>query len=269
MFVNRGVESIVAIYGEKFSRYLFSSLLGLVLLSAADARAQKKVDKIELPPSHTASYHLYKGIVILAKTQRSFKRDKDNHYIFSSYTEPTGVGRMLTSAKIKERSLWIWKDQTAIPLEYSYVNSSEDKRRDVKLIFNWEQYKVTNIINGDPWTMDLVPRIQDKLLYQFSLMLELQKGAKQFTFYVADGGKMKNYSGRVIDEEVVATDLGKFHTVVVLREHDGKTTKFWCAKDMHFLPVQIERTNKNGSTVTARLYDIQGMKVPRFEDPDW
>jgi len=269
MPVDRENETIKAKSDSGYTRLLFSAFFSLALFSASDARSLEKLDDIELPPSHTASYHLYKGIVILAKTQRSFKRAKDNHFIFSSHTEPTGVGRILTSAKINERTLWTWKDHYPMPLEYSYVNSSEDNQRDVKLIFDWEKNKVTNIINGDPWTMDLVPRIQDKLLYQFSLMLELQKGAKQFSFYVADGGKMKNYIGKVVAEDVISTDLGKFHTVVVVREHGGKITKFWCAKDMHFLPVQIERTNKEGSTVTARIYDIKGMEIPNFEDPDW
>jgi len=256
----------IACYG--FIRLLPSCFLTLVLLTATDIRADEE-QRITLPPPHTAYYHLYKGIVVLAKTRRSFKVAKDNHYIFSSFTEPAGMGRMITGAKITERSYWTLKDHFPMPLEYSYINSGGDNDRDVKLIFDWQQNKVTNIINGDPWTMDLVPKIQDKLLYQFSLMLQLQSGVKQFSFDVADGGKLKQYSGKVIAEDVVETDIGKFNTVVVLREHDGRQTRFWCAKKMHYVPVQIEQTNKEGSTVTAKLYEIKGLKIPVFDDPDW
>lgn len=240
-------------------------LLCLAMIALADNAAAA-----ELPPPHTAYYRLYKGIVILAKTRRSFSQDKshDNQYIFKSYTEPAGVGKIITGTRIKEQSNWMFKDNAAIPLSYTYVHRGGDNDRDVKLLFDWEKNKVTNIINGDPWTMDLVPNIQDKLLYQFSLMMDLKKGVKEFSYEVADGGKLKSYHGTVIGETVIETDIGKFNTVIVRREHDGRRTTFWCAKQMHFIPVQIEQV-KNGSTVTARLYEVKGVKVPAFEDPDW
>lgn len=268
MPAKRASKPVNVLGSVKLIRLLPSCFLSLALLAIGDLRAENDRAKDELPPPHTAYYHLYKGIVVLAKTRRTFRVAKNNHYVFMSYTEPTGVGRMLTGATIKERSYWTLKDNYPKPLEYSYINSGGDKDRDVKLIFDWEQNKVTNIINGDPWTMDLVPRIQDKLLYQFSLMLELKKGVTQFSYDVADGGKLKNYSGKVVGQDVVETDLGKFDTVVVLREHDGKQTRFWCAKSMHYIPVQIEQSNREGSSVTAKLYQIEGVKIPVFNESE-
>jgi len=269
MPANPVIKQVEASACQLLVRLLPSCFLSLVLLIAHDARAEKEIKTPQLPPPHTAYYHLYKGIVVLAKTRRTFEIADNKHYIFSSYTEPAGMGRVITGATIKEQSYWTFKNNHPTPLEYSYINSGGENERDVKLVFDWDQNKVTNFINGDPWTMDLVPMIQDKLLYQFSLMLQLQQGKKRFTFEVADGGKLKIYVGRVVGEGVVSTDIGKFNTVIVLREHDGKKTRFWCAKKMHFLPIQIEQTNKEGSSVTATLYDIKGLKIPMFDDPDW
>ena len=221
-------------------------------------------------PEFTAHYNLSRGIVTLAKTHRSLKKIDAKHYVFESISRPSGVGKIITGAEIHERSSWVFHENEPRPLEYTYINSGGENTRDVKLKFNWEQFTVTNIINGDPWKMDLEPGTQDKLLYQIKMMQDLSKGKRHLEYKVADGGTLKTYAAHIVGNEIIETSIGNFNTLkIVRRHHDGRETTLWCAPKMHFIPVQIEQSKKDGSTARALIYKIEGVEVPPSIDIDW
>ena len=148
------------------------------------------------------------------------------------------------------------------PLEYTYQNTDVDRKREVKLIFDWPKQTITNVINGDPWQMELVPEVLDKLLYQLSLMIDLADGKKFMQYIVADGGKIKTYQMHVTGEDSVEMELGKFEVLIVTRKGKNRTTTLWCARELNFLPVKILQEKTDGSRIVAELYKIQGINLP-------
>jgi hypothetical protein len=216
----------------------------------------------ELPERVVADYTVYKGIVTLAKTRRTLKKLGDNQYEFYSVTKPSGVGKILTSGEIREKSLWEFNNNTTRPTEYTYVNSGSKKKREVKLVFNWDDGKVTNIINGDPWEMDLIPAMQDKLLYQLTLMLDLSKGKRHLEYAIADGGTLKTYKAVIMGTEEITVEMGKFEALKIVRQHDdGSVTSFWCAPKLMYLPIKIQQIKKDGGTASAELYALAGLST--------
>lgn len=221
-------------------------------------------------PEFSAHYKVSRGIVTLAKTHRSLKKIDADHYLFESVSRPTGVGKIITEAEVQERSRWILHDNIPRPLEYTYLSDGGESRRDVKLVFDWANKTVTNIVNGDPWTMDLVLETQDKLLYQLKLMLDLIKGKRHLEYLVADGGTLKTYTAHIVGKEIVKTDIGNFDTLKIVRDYpDGRRTTLWCPPNMYFIPVQIEQSKKDGGLAKALIYKIEGVKIPASVPVDW
>jgi hypothetical protein len=213
------------------------------------------------PTNFTAKYDVSKGIMAVGSTVRTLRDKGNGHFVFESVTEPGGIARLFTSGKVVERSHWEWQNSKMVPHEYIYVNSS-DQKRDVKLIFDWDSYEVINIINGDPWTMELETDTLDKLIYQLAIMYDLNQGNNELLYRVADGGTMKTYDMTIEGEERLVMELGTFHTVKVVRNTKNREIVMWCARELQFLPVKIQQRRPDDSTVTAKLVEISGIALP-------
>lgn len=209
-----------------------------------------------------AYYKVVKGGITVGKTKRSLKSVSPGTYEFSSETSPHGIFNWISDAFVFEQSRWRLADSEFIPMEYNYRNMNDDKVRDVKLVFDWEKKRVTNIINGDPWHMALHAGLQDKLLFQLKMMHDLKNGAEHLTYSVADGGKIKEYQIDKIGEETLEVPLGQFQTTKLQRVTEGKITIWWCAEQLHFLPVKIQQKKQGGGRVAAVLYKLEGIALP-------
>ena len=209
----------------------------------------------------TATYTVSKGILTLAYTTRRLVVNGNGQYTFESFSKPSTLGKMFADGEITERSSWTFYEDYPRPMVYTYKNTTPKKRREVELLFDWEKKSVTNIINGDPWKMELTNGVQDKLLYQLSLMVDLANNKNPLQYQVADGGILKTYNANIVGKEVIETDIGKFDTIKVKRESESRMTTFWCAPELDYLPVLIEHEKKDGGTVEARLSDMKGFRI--------
>ncbi|WP_455203310.1 DUF3108 domain-containing protein [Kaarinaea lacus] len=212
-----------------------------------------------LPEQFTAHYQISKGALTVGETVRKLTPTKNGQFIFHSETNAKGIASLVSDAHVEEQSTWHYHDGLPKPVEYIYKNSTAKKIRDVRLLFDWEKQRVTNIINGDPWNMALVPELLDKLLFQLKLMQDLSGGVKTFNYKVADGGHIKDYVVEEINKETINIDLGVFSTTVLRRTTKHRTTTWWCAKELHFLPIIIQQISADGSRVIATLSKLEGL----------
>ncbi|MCG6970453.1 MAG: DUF3108 domain-containing protein [Gammaproteobacteria bacterium] len=234
------------------------TIAGIVLAGFAHAADGQPV-VIEF----TAYYKVVKGGITVGETKRSLKAVKPGTYEFSSETSPRGVFSWFSDAYVFEQSQWRMAGSEFVPLEYNYHNINDEKVRDVKLLFDWNKNRVTNIINGDPWHMALHAGLQDKLLFQLKMMQDLQNGAEQLTYSVADGGKIKEYIIEKIGDETLKIPLGEFAATKLQRVTENKTTIWWCAEQLLFLPIKIQQKKHEGGRATAVLYKLEGIAVPQ------
>jgi hypothetical protein len=245
---------VVVIPTRKLSAH---ALLWLVLFYVGLWQGQNALAE---PTTFTAKYDVSKGIMAVGSTVRTLRHKGNGQYIFESVTKPGGIARLFTSGQVVERSQWQWQNNRLIPHEYVYVNSG-DQKRNVKLIFDWDENEVTNIINGDPWTMELESETLDKLIYQLAIMYDLEEGHKNLVYRVADGGTMKTYDMKIKGEERLVMDLGVFNTVKVVRHTKNREITMWCARELRFLPVKIQQRRPDDGAVTAELVEISGIPI--------
>jgi len=218
------------------------------------------------PVPFSAEYKVTKGMLSVGTTKRHLKDEGNGNYLFESITQASGVAKLFTSGTVIERSHWHWNNNKFIPLEYEYHNSGAQKR-DVKLIFDWVTMQVTNIINGEPWTMKIEENTLDKLVYQLAIMYDLSEGEDTLLYQVADGGKTKTYDIKITKEEKMAIDFGKFNTTKIVRTQKDRTITMWCAKELSYLPVKIERRTEGDTPIVAELVELTGIEFSRHVAP--
>lgn len=240
-------------------KQLFIALFTSVVASTTPSTCTKAESVLT---EFTAYYKVIKGGITVGETKRSVTSVSPEVFEFRSETSPRGIFNWISDAYVLEQSLWRLDNNEPKPLEYNYQNINDDKVRNVKLVFDWEKQRVTNIINGDPWHMALQPGLQDKLLFQLKMMQDLQNGTEALKYAVADGGKIKQYEIEIIGDEILDIALGRFKTVKLQRVTKNKTTIWWCAETLQYLPIKIQQKKQEGSRVVAQLYKLEGIPLP-------
>jgi hypothetical protein len=141
------------------------------------------------------------------------------------------------------------------PLFYRYQRSGRRSTRTAELTFDWKTSTVVNDVDDSRWEMSIPAGTLDKLSTQLGMMRELQNGATDKTFAVADGGKLKQYAFQVIGTETVELPAGRFETVKLNRVGDSeeKLIHLWCAPELHYLPVRIWQRKKDQSEYFSEL----------------
>ncbi len=267
-----GTVEACNIYRQIFkSKYCFFTILttlwsSISLLFASSLALAETTEARNISPTpFTAIYRVTKGIMSVGTTKRSLKATGDDNYLFESITKPGGIAKLFTSGKVIERSYWRLVDNKLVPQMYEYINSSDNKRN-VTVKFDWENNKVTNTVNGDPWSMEIEDETLDKLIYQLAIMYDLSQGQTRLLYQVADGGRSKTYDIKNKGPERVISELGVFDTIKISRTSNDRTTTMWCAENLQYLPVKIEQKTDDGS-VTAELIELSGIEIPKESQP--
>lgn len=162
---------------------------------------------------------------------------------------------------------WDPEKQTIKPLHYVYKRRGLGKDRDADLSFDWNKQTVTNKVQQTNWKMDISQRVQDKLSYQIQLQQDLLNGHKNFSYQIADGGRLKEYKFVTLGEEILDTPLGKVATIKVKRsrDNDERVTYAWLAKEWNYLLVRLQQEEK-GSKYTIYIHKatVDGKPIEHF-----
>ena len=218
-----------------------------------------QAQNISPPSPFEVEYSLYSRGTKVAKVTRRLTKLDNNRYEYRSETKTIGLISLLRKVHIVETSSLRLQGRLLQPEYYSYVRSGDRKKRDVSIEFNWQTQKIKNTINGDFWHMPTEPTVMDKLLYQLAIMHDLKNGHIPVSYLIADGGGIKTYNFENLGEEIIDTPLGSYKAIKMLRHKPGSSRKsiFWCAPDLEFLPIQVEHTEKDGSTTRAVIKSIR------------
>lgn len=174
---------------------------------------------------------------------------------------------MIGSITETSRMQWLADKKIIQPLHYVYKRRGLGKKRDANLSFNWQEKSVLNNVDNSRWQMNIVDQVQDKLSYQIQLAQELRAGKKKFTYQIADGGELKEYSFEVMGEELLETPLGKVNAIKVKRSRSNnkRVTYAWVAPDWHYLLVRLQQ-EEGGKAYTIYITQakINGKNIETF-----
>ena len=229
---------------------LFSALLFLPL----DASAASPFFK-----PFSASFSVSRGAIPLGKLELELSFDENRRYTYHAHTQPGFLAGWFSGDEIVEESRGEIAPELVVPGEYSY-RESDDEEDNAEIRFDWQELKAYTSSGGVTWAQDIESGIQDRLSQQLMMRLELSRSKREVSYRVADGGKLKTYQFRVVEEETLETPLGELHCLKVERSKESRKPDYtiWFAPQLDYLPVRIERRRK-GKRYKMELESLEGI----------
>jgi hypothetical protein len=138
------------------------------------------------------------------------------------------------------------------PLRYR-AQRTGSKARTTSMDFDWGRGMVTTVFNGKKSCLRLGPQTVDPLSLHLLTMLNLQSGTLADEYEAVGRDRLKVYLIQSLGETTIRAPIGVLTALAVSRQRpqSKKTTTFWYAPELDFLPVQVTRT-KDG-TEKSRL----------------
>lgn len=228
-----------------------SVLFALCMISAAQGTRAGA-----LPDDFSAQYAVSINNLKIGESEVVLDAQSGGRYLYRSFARSTGIAKLFRGDTVRESSLFLLHRERIRPLEYRFDHTGSKKERHALLNFDWQAQKVSNTVEGHTWEMEIPGDALDKLVVQLAVMMDLSEGKQKLSYAIADGGKLKEFQFVVVGEDRVRVPAGEFATVKLqrLRKDNDRTTHFWCAPSLGYLPVRIEQIeHEDGVTFLSEL----------------
>jgi len=221
-------------------------------------------------PDFSANYAVKLNGLQAGELKRNLSTDLNGIRTFTSVTQAKGIFAFFKPDLVEETSTWQSHNSEIRPNTYLYQRTGGKKDKYLSLNFDWQKNQVHIDDHKHPWTLNIEESTLDKLVYQLNLMSDLAANKTQFSYRIADGGKLKTYKIDILDTEMVTTPLGKIEAIKLIRHRaksKGRQTILWCAPGLNYLPIKLEHTEKGGSVFTAVLRRLKGIDTRDAFEP--
>jgi len=177
----------------------------------------------------------------------------DGRWSYQSVTAAHGLFRLAMPAELRSRSLFVIRDGHIVPESFTADDGTSRDSKDQDLRFDWSANRVTGTAERRRVDLPLQPGLLDTMSVQIALMHELLSGRAPEYFVLVDKNKIKDYNFTPQGEEILQTVLGERRTVIFRSSRPGSTdgTWYWCAPDLGYLPLKVER--REGKSVQLSL----------------
>lgn len=213
-------------------------------------------------PDFSANYLVKLNGIQAGELKRTLTTEDNGQRRFSSVSQAMGVFSFFKPDVIEESSVWTLEKGRVTPHEYLYLRTGGKKEKYLQMLFDWPNKHVSIDDKEHPWQLKIKKGVLDKLVYQISLMHDLDKGIEQIDYRIADGGRLKTYTIHVLGTETITTPLGQIETVKLTRQREKpneRETTLWCAPALNYLPVKLEHV-EDDTLFTALLRRLTGIE---------
>ena len=206
-----------------------------------------------------ASFSVTRGIVPLGELELRLSFDTAGKYTYHAHTQPGMLASWFSVDEITEESHGSIDTEDLTPESYLY-REVPDRGDNSRIQFDWQATKAYTTSGGVTWAQTIEPGVQDRLSQQLAIRLHLAQGKQSMEYQVADGGKLKRYSFRVVGEEPMQTPLGELTCLKVERSKEGRRADYtiWFAPALEYLPIRIER-RQSGKRYRMVLDKVEGI----------
>lgn len=205
--------------------------LGLLCLAAATA-----APAAELAPFKATYAFRYRGMSAGGGELR-LQQLPDGRWSYESVVR----ARALLLVRINRESTSTFRIVDGKVVPEQFVSDEHDQ----KIHFDWAAGRVTGTVGRKNVDLPTQPGLLDPQSVQVALMQELLSGRMPARFVLIDEDRIKAYRYSVEGSEVMDSALGQ-HRVDIFssrRPNSNKATYFWCAPDLGYIPLKVERRN--------------------------
>lgn len=228
-----------------FKKAAFFLTLSFVMLCSAGTSFAENLPV----PEFKAQYTIKHNGVEIGHIELRVEKIAEQQYQLISSTETSGILAFIRDNEASETSTFDVVNNQLRASVYKYRERLIDGQKDVDVVFDWDALKAINTAKGHTWKLDITAGVLDKALMQVALMHDLESGKQDMTYHVADGGSLKKYEFTYEDSEEIKIDDRTYNTVRLARLKNDKPpiTYYWCATDLHYLPVLVKRKKTYGT----------------------
>jgi hypothetical protein len=220
---------------------LTSTLATALFASTAHADAA-------VPRPFSATYAVsYRGIGAGTITFTFSHDPTTGRYIYETHPNPGTLARLFISKAAVERSVMEIDASGTRPIEWHLDDGKSSKDDDGELHFDWSRNAVTGMVEGEPVNLTAEPGTQDRSSIQIAVTTALLRGVEPGTIPLIDDNRIKRYVYTKKDQATVDSALGKLDTVIYESTREGgssRTSRFWMAPSLEYLPVRAEQIRK-------------------------
>ncbi len=191
----------------------------------------------------TASYSITWHGMSAGNTALKLEKLQEDRWAYSSQSSAKGLFRLAMPAELASRSVFRIVDGRIMPESFTAEDGASSNEKDQRLTFDWNAGKVTGVAERKPVDQPTRPGLLDTLSVQVALMHEMLAGRQPERFVLIDKDRIKTYNYTVEGEETVRSAIGEYRTVIFrsARPDSKNGTYFWCAPDLGYLPLKVER----------------------------
>lgn len=216
------------------------------------------------PAPFVAHYKIHKLGLDIASVDISLQKQADGSLLYRSETNPLGLLSLFRNDRIVETAeLQKIKGQYR-PLRFRHIHSGSKKNRDIDIVFDWDHHTASNRIAGKEWTLSIPDDAVDKFSLQVFMMKDLQDGRKNLEYRIADDGELDTYNFERLGNEKIEVPAGTYDVLKLKRDHGSskRATVMWTAPALHYLPVQVQHIEADGSNFYMKLEKIEIKSAP-------
>lgn len=228
----------------------------VLVLACAVAGFACAADDVPLRPFQTSYEVLWRGF---SGGVASFelKQEAAGSWTYVNRNRPHGLFRLVPKASLTLTSRMSVDPDGVRPLLFT-ATDSDDGEAQAELHFDWTASRVIGFVEKASVDMALKPGVQDDLSIQVALINSLENGRVPSGISLFDKDGIRDYEYAQVGTETLQTAAGQFATVIYRshKQNSPRSTRFWCAPSLGYIPVQAEQQYKGKVEWTMKLRSV-------------
>jgi hypothetical protein len=226
-----------------------AAALGLLLAAPALWAQQATLQPFQ------ASYLWYWHGAEIALSRVALTHQSDELWSYDSSTRPRGLG-VLYPQRPDLHSLMRISDGQVRPLQFKATGSG--RQHDANVTFDWDRGRASGSYEGVSLDLPITAGVQDDLSVQIAMLVQLLAGKTPDKIMEIDKQSVREYDYVREGEEMLDTAIGRIQTTIYASHHPGspRTTRFWCAAAMGYIPLQVQQRRGNDVEWTMKIRSV-------------
>ncbi|MEO6079915.1 MAG: DUF3108 domain-containing protein [Steroidobacteraceae bacterium] len=209
-----------------------------------------------------ASYNIAWNGLSAGSSDLELQRLADGRWSYQSRTFANLWARIKAPAELSSRSVFAIQNGHVVPQQLTSDDGAGSSNDGQQLNFDWTRSRVTGVFERKPVDLPTQPGLLDSQSVVVALMNELLAGRTPQKFVLVEKGLIREYAYTKEGTATLRTAVGTHQVEIYRSSRSGsrKTTWFWCAPELGYLPLKVER--REGKTVELQMrvksIDISG-----------
>jgi hypothetical protein len=213
-------------------------------------------------------YNIKLSGIVLGNATSELRKERGNRYVYKKVAKANGLAKWFVSDVVTERSEWKLVDgqPQSMRFDYTEIDGSEEERESI--VFDWSRNKASMTWDKQSREMDISPDTLDRLTLELRAVMDIRSEARQYEYQVAGKGRVKTRRFVPAGVERIELPAGSFDSFkyrLVRDDSKRRSTMFWLAEELGYLPVRMEHhDNKKHFVVVMELKGAQlsGRRFP-------